>query len=238
MLTALALDTLPGFRRRFRIEPSEGEVTARVEDDYHQMVATLRHDGAAITAVEAKMVRAPWTTCPGAEAVLEQTFVGTSLAEAARRGSKQANCTHLYDLAVLAAAHAGDTAPTTYEILVSDPEGGRVVAELRHDGEPVLHWTLSGMELTAPAELAGTRVLQLREWIAALPSAEREAAKILQWACLLAHGRSLPVEQQSDATRMPPNCYTFQPETAARAVRVGRVIDFSRGGRQPLDPGA
>jgi hypothetical protein len=36
---------------------------------------------------------------------------------------------------------------------------------------------------------------------------------------------------------MPPNSYTSQPDTAARALRVGRIVDFSRGGRQPLEPG-
>jgi hypothetical protein len=236
MDSATGLDTRPGFRRRFRIEPREGAVTARVEDDFHHMVVTVCHDGETITGIEAKMVRAPWTTCPGAEAVLDQTFVGTPLAEAARRGFKQANCTHLYDLAVLAAAHAGEAAAIAYEILVSDPDAGEISAELRRDGETLLEWQLSGITLTAPSELAGKSLFELRDWIAALPATAREAAKLLQWACLLAHGRSLPLEQQSDATKLPPNCYTFQPDTAARAVRVGRIIDFSRGGRQPLDP--
>jgi hypothetical protein len=237
MVSVPSLDGRPGFRRRFLIEPSEGEVLARVEDDFHHMVVSLRHDGEAISAVDAEMVRAPWTTCPGAEAVVERTFVGVPLTQAARRGFKQANCTHLYDLAVLAAAHADDSAPTAYEILVSDPDPDQVEAELRRNGESVLRWSLRGMELTAPEEIAGKTVFHLRDWIASLPAAEREAAKILQWACLLAHGRSLPLEQQSDATKLPSNCYTFQPETAAHAVRVGRVIDFSRGGRQPLEPG-
>lgn len=200
------------------------------------MVVTLRHDGKVITGLAATMIRAPWTTCPGAEAVLEQTFAGTALADAARRGIKLANCTHLYDLAVLAANHAADGGPTTYEIAVSDPEAGHVAAELRRNGATLLQWRLNGMGLTAPPALIGRSILELRDWIAALPAAEREAAKLLQWACLLAHGRSLPLERQSDATSMPPNCYTFQPDRAARAVRVGQVVDFSRGGRQPLEP--
>ena len=110
-------------------------------------------------------------------------------------------------------------------------------AVLYRDGAVLLHWSLDGMTLQAPAELAGRGVLELREWIATLDPAMREAAKLLQWGCLLAHGRQLPRESQSDATRMPPNCYTFQPDMARRAVRVGRIIDFSRGGRQPLEPG-
>jgi hypothetical protein len=43
------------------------------------------------------------------------------------------------------------------------------------------------------------------------------------------------MERQSDASRMPANCFTFQPERKAQARRVGRVIDFSRGTARPLD---
>jgi hypothetical protein len=34
---------------------------------------------------------------------------------------------------------------------------------------------------------------------------------------------------------MPANCYTFQPENAIKAVRVGEVLEFSRGRGAPLD---
>jgi hypothetical protein len=230
------LDDLPGFRRRISIEPEAGAVTARLEDDYHHMAVLLSHDGTRILACKAQVVRAPWNTCPGAETVIGQTFVGTLLDEAARRGLKKTNCTHLYDLAVLGAAHAGEHAPTAYEVLVGDPLDGRTEAELRRNGRSMLHWTLAGMDLVAPDELAGRDVLSLRDWIATLEPARREAAKILQWACLLAHGRQLPLDRQSDATNMPANCYTFQPDMARRAQRIGRTIDFSRGGRQPLAP--
>lgn len=230
-----AIDDLPGFRRRIRIEPVAGEVTARLEDDYHHMVVTLRHDGATIVSTCAQMVRAPWTTCPGAEQVVDETFTGIRLSDAARRGLKQANCTHLYDLAVLAAAHAGDALPTDYAIAVSDPIDGRIDARLLRDGGSVLQWSLAGMTIEAPGEIAGRGLLELRDWIAGLDAPQREAAKLLQWGCLLAHGRQLPRESQSDATRMPPNCYTFQPDVARRAMRVGETIDFGRSGRQPLE---
>jgi hypothetical protein len=232
-----AIDDLPGFRRRFRVAPHARSVAAEVEDDFHHMRVMLEHDGTTVTAVDAEMPRAPWTTCPGARQVLGTTFTGTALVEAARRGLKQTNCTHLYDLAVLAAAHAGDAGPTCYDVLVADPIDGETAAVLRRNGAELFRWTIRAMVLTAPAEVAGHNLLDLRGWIEALEPERREAARILQWACLIAHGRQLPLEHQSDATRMPPNCYTFQPETAARAVRVGRIIDFSRGGRQPLEPG-
>ncbi len=233
-MTEPRLDDLPGFRRRFRIVPGRGLATAAVEDDFHCMTVALRHDGERIAGVEAKTIRAPWTTCPGAEPVLADTFIGVALAEVARRGLKQANCTHLYDLAVLAAAHAGDAEETIYDVLVADPVEGRIAAEARRNGVPVLRWTLAGIDLVEPAEVAGRNLMQLRDWIESLDPPLREAARILQWASLMAHGRQLPLEHQSDATRMPPNCYTFQPEMARQAVRVGKIIDFSKGGRAPL----
>jgi hypothetical protein len=235
-MTLPRLDDLPGFRRRIRIVPEDRAVVAAVEDDFHHMTVVLRHDGERILAVEAQTIRAPWTTCPGAEQVLCDTFIGVPLAEAARRGAKQANCTHLHDLAVFAAVHADETAAILYEALVADPVDGRGAAQIRRNGEVVLGWTLEGgMTLAEPAELSGRTVFELRDWIAGLDPARREAARILQWASLISHGRQIPLAEQSDATRMPPNCYTFQPDRAPQAVRVGEIIDFSHPGREPLE---
>jgi hypothetical protein len=234
-MTSPRLDDLPGFRRRIRIVPDDGAVTAALEDDFHCMTVVLHHDGERISAVEARTIRAPWSTCPGAEPVLRDTFTGVALAEAGRRGAKQANCTHLHDLAVFAAAHADEPVPITYDVLVADPVDGASAAEIRRGGAAVLAWTLDGMTLTAPPELAGRTLFALRDWIAALPSGQREAARILQWACLIAHGRQIPLAEQSDATRMPPNCYTFQPDRAPQAMRVGAIVDFSAAGCEPLE---
>ncbi|HTH28543.1 MAG TPA: DUF2889 domain-containing protein [Sphingobium sp.] len=228
------LDTLPGFRRRLAVFPEPGRVTAAVEDDFHCMAVTLHHDGAIVTAVEAVMDRAPWTTCPGARAMLKTTFEGVALAEAAARGGKKANCTHLYDLAELAAAHAADSAPTRFDILVSDAVEGRNAAEIRRNGQLLLRFQFDHDVIVEPKSARGLSSHKLRPWIASLDPSEREAARLLQWGSLIAHGRAIPMEKQSDATRMRPNCYTFQPENAVNAVRVGRIIDFSTGANQPL----
>ncbi|MBC2660351.1 DUF2889 domain-containing protein [Novosphingobium flavum] len=228
------IDGAPGFRRRFRVEPGPAAVRAAVEDDYHCMAVTLRHDGTRIAAVEAVMDRAPWTTCPGAPAVLAQTFAGLTLAEAVRAGEKRTNCTHLHDLAGLAAAHAQDTAALVYDILVSDPVDGRVHAEIRRDGQTLLGLSHRDDVVTAPDTLAGTSLYALRDWIAGLPAALHEPARLLQWGTILAHGRAIPMDRQSDATRIPPNCYTFQDVRKAEAQRVGLVLDFSQGSLEPL----
>ncbi|MET0179484.1 MAG: DUF2889 domain-containing protein [Novosphingobium sp.] len=224
----------PHFRRRFVVTPGPGRVTAALEDDYHCMAVVLDHDGVTITGVEAVMERWPWTTCPGATAVAATTFTGVALSEAARRGDKTANCTHLYDLALLAAAHALDERATVFDAYISDRADGVSRAKLCRNGEPVLNWTVKSGEIVAPAEIAGTGVLMLRPWIAALAPAEREVARLLQWATIMAGGRSTPMAEQSEAALMPPNCYTYQPARAKVADRVGRVYDFSRDRDQPL----
>src|ERR1700741_776088 len=118
MPTLPALDELPGYRRRLRVTPMVDRVRTELEDDYHCMSVTVIHDGTQAIALEPVMDRAPWTTCPGAIAILKQTFTGVALNAFAQRGEKRANCTHLHDLAVLAAAHAFDKHALVYDILV------------------------------------------------------------------------------------------------------------------------
>jgi hypothetical protein len=223
------------FHRNVAILPGPHAVSAWVEDDYHHMGVTLRHDGESVTGVDAEMVRVPWTTCPGARAQLAATFTGVPLAGVAARGDKQANCTHLHDLLVIAADHAGDTAPIRYEIEVTDAVDGVRIAGIRRDGVLVLRIVERDKLVVEPEGAAGRTLFQLGEWIASLDRPGREAARLLRWAAIIAHGRAIPIADQSDATRMPSNCFTFQEGRKQQAVRVGRVIDFSTGERQPLD---
>lgn len=229
------IDTLPGFRRRFRVTPAVGRVSSEVEDDYHCMGVTIHHDGRIATRIESVMQRAPWTTCPGAVAVLEQTFTGVELKSFAARGRKKANCTHLHDLAVLAASHACDPDVLVFDILVSDPVDGERRAEIRRNGTHLLGWVQNGDRIVAPQELAGVAFDQMRPWLDSLDPDRQEAARMLRWGTTLAHGRTIAWERQSDSRRLPlGNCYTFQPERSAAAKRVGLVRDFSQG-PQPLE---
>lgn len=229
------LDALPGFRRRLRVAPSPGQVIAALEDDYHCMAVTLRHDGTVITGVESVMERVPWTTCPGAPAVLAATFTGVALADVAARGEKKANCTHLHDLTVLAAAHVGGTDAIIYDIITCDPIEGLATAEIRRDGVALLQVVHRNHLMQSPSAIAGLSIMKLRDWIDSLDGPHREAAKLLQWGAILAHGRLIPMERQSTASQVPPNCYTFQPDNAAKAIRVGKVIDFTAAPLTPLD---
>jgi len=205
-----------------------------LEDDFHCMSVEVAHDGNVANSVTAKHIRVPWTTCPGAINVLAETFVGKTLADFERVGGKKVNCTHLYDLALWCAAHAQNNSTVVYDVLVSDPVDAISEAEIRKNGQTVLHWDLSAFNLIYPADIAGLRLDQMRPWIETLDEESKESAKILQWGCMIAHGRTRPMELQSDATKMPANCYTFQPEQAIIADRIGDIKDFSSGDLIPL----
>ncbi len=230
------IDQLPGFRRRIRIVPEPGKVTSDLEDDYHCMGIVLHHGGGIVTGVDAAMHRVPWTTCPGAPAIVARTFTGAPLDRLVRQGGKLSNCTHLYDLTLLAATHAGAAAPLVYDIMVSDPVDGTVRSVLRLNGRTMLEWTLLGGQFSVPADLAGFRLDQIGPWIAGLDAAGQEAARLLRWGTILAHGRVMAFEKRSDKTRLPMGqCHTFQPENAPHAHYIaGTVRDFSTGGRDPL----
>jgi Protein of unknown function (DUF2889) len=226
----------PGFRRRFRVTPGVDSVRVELEDDFHCMNVTVIHRDGVATEIESEMERAPWTTCPGAVERLKKTFTAVALDRFAERGEKRENCTHLHDLATLGAAHAFDAKPLAYEVLVSDPVDGGNDAVLRRNGETVLRWSLLNGRLIDPPEIAGLTLDKLGSWIASLEPQLQEQARVLRWGTMIAHGRAIPLEKQSDARRMPAgNCFTFQPEMQIKAQRIGEMRDFSRGAGQPLE---
>jgi hypothetical protein len=232
--TASDIFALPGYRRTLRVEPGAGLVRALLEDDLHAMAVDLRHDGTRVTGVTAVMDRAPWTTCPGALSVLHDTFAGVRLDEVTARRDKQANCTHLHDLAVLAAAHAGDAGPSEYAVAVSDANAGERVLEIRRDGAALHRWVEREGVLVAPAAVAGQSLMTLRDWIATLVGPARDAARLLQWAGLVAHGRSLSEDEKHAALFRQPSCFTMQRGRVENAAALAPPRDFSAGSHRPL----
>ena len=225
-----------GYRRRILIEPAPGLATAELEDDYHRMVVRLHHEDGVVTRVESEMKRSPWTTCEGAMARLEETFTGVPLADIARRGEKNTNCTHLHDLALFAGAHAKAEEPVAYDVFVSDVDGGRREARLSRNGAIVLDWALQDGRIVTPADLAGRKLTELGDWIAAQERAIAEAGRILRWAAIVGGGRAMDIPAGIPATVFPIGaCYTFQPEQARIGTRkAGADIDFSQPGMEPM----
>lgn len=227
-------DAMPGYRRRVQVVPDEGAVLAMLEDDMHCLAVILVHDGQTVLSVEAVPERMPWNTCPGAVTKLIETFQGLPLEEVTARREKQENCTHFHDLAVIAAAHAKDAAGFVYDISVSDPADGVRILEIRRDGDLLHRWIERDGVLAEPEEIAGQTLPYLTGWIVSLEGIGQEAARLLRWASLVAHGRTMPMEEQSHAAELPPNCYTLQPGRAGIAKRIGDRFDFSAGTRVPL----
>lgn len=225
-----------GYRRRIVIEPEADRVTAELEDDYHRMVVVISHANGVVATIDSDMKRWPWTTCPGAIEQLRATFAGVALADMARQGGKKQNCTHLHDLAVFAAAHAGESAPIAYDVIVTDPIDGVRAARLARNGASVLGWTLEGDLFVSPADLAGRRIGELNDVIQHLDAAAAEAVRILRWASILALGRAMDIPAGLAATSFPlGSCYTFQPEHAVVSTRrPGVDTDFSLPGAEPL----
>jgi hypothetical protein len=205
------------------------------------MALTISHDGHTITALDSITRRAPWDACTGAQAVAKRSFIGLPLDAALPASEKRSNCTHLYDLAVLAAAHARDAQPLVYDVLVSDPIAAHadlMLAEIRRNGVAVWQWQMRGQMretlLLAPAAVAGVKLTELRDWIATLCAPEAEAARMLQWVSMMANVR----QSRSSHIGPPPaarqRCYVLGGELASenRKLTVS-PRDFSVEGQLP-----
>lgn len=224
-----------GYRRGIRIV-SDGvrSVLAELEDDIHAFAVSLSHDGCKILALDVEIRRAPWSTCPGAERVLKDALVHMKLNEVYRYPHKKQQCTHLMDLAIWGAQYTSRKIVVEYDALVHDAVEGVRHAEIWRDGERLMEWDEAGFVLSAPPEVAGCNLFGMNEWLKTLDPTQQEAVRILRWANMIANGRAMTLAEQSDATRMPPNCYSFQPKRAASAKRVGVIKDFSFGHDEPL----
>lgn len=227
--------TGPHFRRRIEIVPKTGKVTVALEDDYHRMTVIITHDDLVATAIEADMIRVPWTTCPGAQAELALTFQQQPLEAFAAIGEKTRNCTHLHDMALLGAAHVADEVKTEFDMRVSDPIGETREAELYRNGERLLSWAFNGATISGEGMPAGLSLYALSAWIATLDRPTQEAARLLRWGSMIALGRALSLDEQSAAGKQQLGvCYTFQANRIANARRTGKIRDFSMRGEQPL----
>ena len=227
------------YRRRIRLCSTRGGVVADLEDDFHRFRVMLEHDGHRLTRVRGEARRYPWSACPGATEPLK-ALAGMALSPDCRAVADHAdprtNCTHLFDLAGLAAAHAAaGRSRRQYDVEVPDRKEGRTSPRLQRDGAPRLAWELDDHEIREPAPFAG-RSLSGRaflEWARAELSEDlAEAACVLRRASYIAIGRSTPLDRIRQAKvflpRIQGSCHTFTPGIAETATRVvGSTLDFS-----------
>ncbi|MSO79963.1 MAG: DUF2889 domain-containing protein, partial [Acidimicrobiia bacterium] len=231
------------YRRRIRLVVTEpGVVEAALEDDFHHFVITLRHDGEIVTAADAGSKRWPWTTCPDAAGPLhaiEGMALSPRCLAVGDHADPKKNCTHMFDLAGLAVAHAarGGVVGTTRQYDVEIPSrvqaGAEVDGRLWRDGVLLHTWTLVGRGCTAPPPFseAPWRGGFLRWADQAFVPDDSEPVIVLRRACDIGMGRGMDldaVERSKELESiMSGICFSMQPEQAAVGVRMkGTIRDF------------
>ena len=224
----------PPFRRRVelrRLDPST--VDGSLEDHFHHFESTVVHDADAVTAIEARAPRAPWSLCPGAGAQLQE-LVGKPIGVPPQVADVTDHCTHLLDLALTVVRFAGTGLEhRRYEMTVTDWDTDESEATLERDDGRVLRWRSSKGVLTGPEPFTGrsTRAGFAR-WVAeTFDPDEGEMVLHLRRATWLAPSRTLDMDQY-DVLResgLPEGtCYASQPERIDIAAR-------NRGTIKPLD---
>ncbi|MGE0387798.1 MAG: hypothetical protein AB7Q97_23985 [Gammaproteobacteria bacterium] len=228
------------FRRRIRIVTSPAMARADLEDDMHRYGAIVRHDGRRVTAVEGVAIRTPWSLC-GAAADHLHALAGMELspdplaAYAFTNGRRQ--CTHMFDMAAFAIAHAARGTPRRQydaEIVLLPGDAPRP-ARLERNGLRILEWAVHGDVLTAPPALAGRNLRRLLEGnpLDAMALDDYEAMVVLRRAIYISQSRELDLDLAATAADVPGSerilgaCSVYQAGVADRALRVrGASRDF------------
>lgn len=252
------------FRRRLHWQARAGCVAVALEDSNHGFKLQLHHDGRQITRIEAQPLRHPFTTCPEAVGNV-QHIIGLALSDVAAQRARlpqASNCTHLVDMALLAASHATDgangvdgtndanstddpeTAPQRlYDITIDDENTeGLTRARICCDGEQVHDWLIRQHQVVAPADLAGQPVMRgFYHWaVQRFAGMPLEAAQLLQRGYFVAQARRsvyLPIaDYPARSDGMPSGaCYSYNTGAVERALRIhGSVRNYSHSAERLL----
>lgn len=212
------------YRRKTIADAGQFETVAAMEDDFHHFTVRLRHDGSHVTELTGKAIRFPWSTCPGAVAVLDKLLGSPIRPSAADPGPKThiaEHCTHLYDVAKFAIAQSARGGRRQYDIVIPDPErDGSTVGDLSRDGVHLLHWVVDKRVVVAPPLFAGHQLPGRAEWPeGSIPDADAlEAAMMLRRALVIFRGRMSEYPEVTSADQVPGgfgSCFTYLPENAS-----------------------
>lgn len=231
------------YRRHVRLAATGAdEVTGELADDAQHFRVTLRHDGETVRALASAALRAPWSTCheaTGRLRVLEGMPLSPRCTAVGEASPARTHCTHLFDLAGLAVAHAWRSASGAgggaleYRCAVWGDPRRTTHATLDRDGARRLDWTLEGFAIRGAPPFDG---VSLRGSFLAWAEAElapdlAEAAIVLRRACYISPVRFYELdgfERASDVQPATGQCYTYTEGTAQRAVRQrGSRRDFT-----------
>jgi hypothetical protein len=228
------------YRRRIRLVADGSSVTADLEDDFHRFGVDLVHDGSQVVSVRGRAHRFPWTTCAAAVGpltALEGMPLSTDATAAGAWTNPRHNCTHLFDLAGLAVAHAGAGRDRRqYDVEVPDRDGDGLTTNPRlwRDGSLVLSWRLRHLTIEDPHPFAGVALRgSFMRWAReSLDPDTAEAAVVLRRACEISYGRLQDLDAYDVASDlgdvMLGTCHAFQPGTIEVGIRrKGSGRDFS-----------
>ena len=216
-----------------------------LEDSNHGFKLQLHHDGKLITQVIAEPIRHPFITCPEAVGNVRQ-IENLPLADVAAQRARlpqASSCTHLVDMALLAASHAADLEQQRhYDIAVEDEKDGVTLARISCDEQIVHTWTIRNHTLETPLELAGKPVMRgFYPWaVTQFDGLALEAAQLLQRGYFVAQARRsvyLPIENYpASSDGMPVGaCYSYNTGAVERALRIhGSVRDYSHSSARLL----
>ncbi|MCP5403635.1 MAG: DUF2889 domain-containing protein [Novosphingobium sp.] len=242
------------FRRLIDLRrEDDGAVVGWLEDDFHHFGVTIEHDGRTITAVRVESERYPFTTCSLAGTNL-QGMVGRELVprctEIGAMVPMREQCTHMFDLAGLAMAHAAaGRSHRRYEAVIPDRDiiaweaGMRRLlgagdAWLLRDGEEVMRWQIEKRMITGPREWAGQPLVEgFRARTEKMAIDEAEAASVLRRAVMVSAGRTLDPDLFSSARDRGQSgvCFTFLEENRDAGKRnFGSTLNYEKGGEGML----
>ena len=227
----------PGFWRRVVLYPAHDHIVGAMEDDMHHFHLRMDHAQGRVTALTGRAVRHPWTGCAGAPLHLANDLHGVPLAEVAGRDPFQ-HCTHLYDLAIVMAAHVGDTAPSSFDMRLGDRPNDRATATLERNGVERLRWHINGTMIEGPARFAGRDLKRVSTWKHEYAPDEAEQATMLRRAIFVSGARKYKLENNRKAVDTPLArkgvCFNYQSPQLEESLSLYEVRDFSNGDREPL----
>ena len=217
--------------RTITLSARSGHVEGRVEDNVHDFSVAIAHDGIQVQDITGGAHRVPWTSCPFAVQALN-ALVGAPLAGGGPRIDASQQCTHLFDLARLAIAHASRGGDRLYDIHVAaEAEVGAARARLWRDHGLFLDWRLQGDVVAEGHPFMAHRTSGRAIWpVGAQAQPDLiEAALILRRCLLVFRGRRrahADVDRASELLHMAGACFSFQPERSANAVRPPGFTDY------------
>ena len=225
----------PSLNRVVRIVSGKGRVRAVLEDDFHHFLVEIEHRDGVVTAARSESPRFPYSLCPAAGDHLAE-LVGVATHQRAvdiqTFADAKFQCTHQYELAVLAIAAAGRGEGTrSYHAVVADRDATPRTALLARDGSMALRWVLSDYAVQEPAPYSGIGLgAGFSAWVARnLDEDEAEDALVLRRAIFISSGRGLaPWLDAQPHAPMGGGCLVQQPTRAPEALRQkGSTLDFT-----------